>query len=175
MKQDTLYEPSQPARARQLYASLIHDRRPVNAFLSAHHYLGGVPGWKFCMGAFYRFELVGVAVIGRPVSRHEDNGETLEIIRLAFAPGAPKNAPSWLIGRVKQLAWLQGKRRLIAYASTGEGHRGTIYKAAGFELVGETRGEKWSRDGRPRADQDTSPKLKFEIHPGLKTRSTGIQ
>lgn len=175
MRQETLSEPAQPTRARYLSASLIHDRRSVNAFLSAHHYLGGVPGWKFCLGAFHGYELVGIAVVSRPVSRHEDDGDTLEITRLAFAPGAPKNSPSWLIGRVKRVLWLQGIRRLIAYASSGEGHRGTIYRASGFELKGMTKGEPWTREGRPRSDRDVSPKRKFEFLLGLNSRSTGIQ
>ncbi|MDH7578923.1 MAG: hypothetical protein QHH75_14165 [Bacillota bacterium] len=53
--------------------------------------------------------------------------------------------------------------RLIAYADPGRGHKGTIYRAAGWRLVGMTRSSSWTRTGRPRRDAALGSKLKFEL------------
>lgn len=57
----------------------------------------------------------------------------------------------------------KGYERLIAYASTGQGHEGTIYKATNWTPVMETQERVigWSnRSGRK--DRDLSKKIKYE-------------
>ena len=57
--------------------------REANAFVEQHHrHHKGVAGHKFSIGCIQDGQLVGVAIIGRPVSRYLDNGLTLEVNRL---------------------------------------------------------------------------------------------
>ena len=62
--------------------------RPVslaeaNAFVAEHHrHHKPVRGHKFSLGCMVDGQLVGVAIVGRPVSRYLDDGLTLEVNRL---------------------------------------------------------------------------------------------
>ncbi len=51
----------------------------ANAFVSAHHrHHRPVVGHLFSLGAAVAGKIVGVAIVGRPVSRHRDDGETAD-------------------------------------------------------------------------------------------------
>lgn len=55
----------------------------ANAFVAQHHrHHKPVTGHKFSIGCTAEGRLVGVAIVGRPVSRYLDNGLTLEVNRL---------------------------------------------------------------------------------------------
>lgn len=57
--------------------------REANAFVEQNHrHHGPVAGHKFSIGLSDGERIVGVAIIGRPVSRHLDDGWTLEVNRL---------------------------------------------------------------------------------------------
>ena len=57
--------------------------KEANEYVTEHHrHHKAVRGCKFCVALKSDDEIVGVAICGRPVSRHLDNGETLEINRL---------------------------------------------------------------------------------------------
>ncbi|MER5322305.1 XF1762 family protein [Streptosporangium roseum] len=82
-----------------------------------HRYLPPPPGCKFCIGvADDANRLVGVAIVGRPVARHLDDGMTLEVTRTATDGTA--NANSKLYGKAWEAARAQGYRRLITYNHT---------------------------------------------------------
>ena len=71
--------------------------REANAFVEQHHrHHGKVVGHKFSIAAAdtETGEIVGVAIVGRPVSRHLDDGWTLEVNRLCT--NGRKNACSML-------------------------------------------------------------------------------
>lgn len=54
--------------------------REACAFVQAHHRHHRPPqGHKFCVGVALGERLVGVAMVGRPVARHADDGGTLEV------------------------------------------------------------------------------------------------
>jgi hypothetical protein len=56
-----------------------------------------------------------------------------------------------------------GAKRLITYTLAEE--RGVSLKAAGFQIVGTTAGDRWDRPSRPRSDNHpTGPKTLWEIH-----------
>lgn len=65
-----------------------------NFVLENHRHHGPVVGHKFSIGCKKDGRLVGVAIVGRPVSRFLDDGETLEVNRLC-TDGA-KNVCSFL-------------------------------------------------------------------------------
>ena len=57
--------------------------KEANAFVEQHHrHHGKVVGHKFSIGCSDGEKIVGVAIVGRPVSRHLDDGWTLEVNRL---------------------------------------------------------------------------------------------
>ena len=54
--------------------------RNANAFVSEHHrHHKPVTGHKFSVGCVRDGRLVGVAIVGRPVSRYLDDGRTVEV------------------------------------------------------------------------------------------------
>lgn len=90
----------------------------------------------------------GVAIVGRPVARHADDGWTLEVNRCC-TDGA-RNACSMLYRAAWRAARALGYLRLITYTLPDEG--GASLRGAGFKLIGEAGGGSWSRETRPRVD-----------------------
>jgi hypothetical protein len=75
-------------------------------------------GHKYSVGvADQRDVLVGVAVVGRPVARHLDDGLTLEVTRVATDGSA--NACSALYAAAWNAAKALGYRRLVTYTQQG--------------------------------------------------------
>lgn len=129
-------------------------------FVRLHHRHHTPPaGHKFSLGCIKGAELVGVVIVGRPVSRMRDNGETLEVTRLC-TDGTP-NACSFLYGAAARACFALGYRRIGTYILKSE--PGTSLTAAGWKLIGERGGKSWSREWRPRDDKaPLEPKLLFE-------------
>lgn len=119
-------------------------------FIRRHHrhHIPSI-GWKFGLAASLDDQIVGVAVIGRPVSRIRDDGWTLELTRLCT--DGTKNASSFLLGATRRAVFALGYRRLITYTLYTE--PGTSLRAAGWKEVTVNRGGLWSRPGRPRVDK----------------------
>jgi hypothetical protein len=139
------------------------DLDEANAFVARlHRHHGPVVGHKFSLGAALGAEVVGVAIVGRPVSRMRDDGMTLEITRLCT--DGSRNACSFLYGAAARAAFALGFRRIGTYTLPEEG--GSSLRAAGWRLVGERGGGAWGRDGRPRVDKHpTQGKLLWEVAP----------
>jgi hypothetical protein len=105
--------------------------------------------------------LVGVAVVGRPVARMLDDGQTLEVTRVA-TDGSP-NCCSMLYAAAWQATKALGYRRLITYTQTGES--GASLRAAGWRVVAARPPRPgWSRPSRPRADHgvDHTARLRWQ-------------
>lgn len=132
----------------------------ANEFVRQHHrHHKPVPGAKFSIGVADDGEIVGVAIVGRPVARMLDDGFTLEVIRTCTT-GA-KNANSMLYGAAWRAARAMGYRRIGTYTLPEEG--GASLRAAGWRCLGEAGGGSWSRASRPRVDlHPTQVKLRWE-------------
>ena len=77
--------------------------RLARAFVATHHRHHEAPqGGKFAVSAWVGEELVGVAIVGRPVSRVLDDGWTAEVIRVCT--DGTKNACSFLYAHAKRAA-----------------------------------------------------------------------
>lgn len=101
----------------------------------------------------------GIAIVGRPVARNAQDGWTAEVTRVCT--DGTRNACSMLYGAAWRACRAMGYRRLITYTLPEEG--GASLRAAGFRLIGETKGGKWSRTTRPRVDDHpTQRKLRWE-------------
>lgn len=129
--------------------------RDANAFVKAHHrHHRPVKGHKFSIAIAAGEIIRGVAIIGRPVSRNQDDGWTLEINRCCT--DGVKNGCSMLYGAAWRAARAMGYRRLITYTLPEEG--GASLRAAGYRLVGVAGGGNWNCKSRPRLDSDITGK-----------------
>ncbi len=127
-------------------------------FVSQHHRHHAAPqGHKYSVAVTDGQEVRGVVMVGRPVGRHQDDGFTLEVTRCCVQEGTP-NACSMLYAAAWRAARALGYQRLITYTLPSEG--GASLRAAGWRVVGQTRGGEWSRPARLR------PQVR---QPGVKT------
>jgi len=135
----------------------------ANAFVTQHHrHHKPVVGHKFSIGAATEDDIVGVAIIGRPVSRHRDDGLTLEVSRLCT--DGHKNACSFLYSKAARAAFAMGYARIGTYILASE--TGASLTAANWRQIGQSKGGTWNRDGRPRVDKHPlQGKLLFEATP----------
>ena len=132
----------------------------ANAFVRQHHrHHRPVIGHVFSLGAALDGQIVGVAIVGRPVARGRDDGVTAEITRLAT--DGTRNACSFLYGAAARAAFALGFKKIGTYILNTEG--GVSLRAAGWKLIGERGGGSWSVPSRPRVDKfPTQGKLLFE-------------
>ena len=132
----------------------------ANAFVRRHHrHHPPVIGHKFSIGCAVAGEVVGVAIVGRPMSRVLDDGLTLEVTRLAS--DGTKNVCSFLYGACRRASFALGFQRLVTYTLASE--PGTSLVAAGWRVVGEVEGRSWSCPSRPRVDKTPHQnKLRWE-------------
>lgn len=102
-------------------------------------------GHKFSIGVIDETgELRGVAMIGRPVARHYDDGRTAEVNRTC-TDGCP-NANSALYSAAWRAAKAMGYTRLITYTQAGES--GSSLRGAGWTVVGERKARgSWAESG----------------------------
>lgn len=136
------------------------DLDEANAFVALHHrHHRPVVGHKFSLGAALGDNIVGVAIVGRPVARRRDDGMTLEVTRLCT--DGTRNACSFLYGAAARACFALGYRRVGTYLLASE--TGASVRAAGWRLVGGTPGRSWSVPSRPRVDtHPLEPRLLFE-------------
>jgi hypothetical protein len=119
------------------------------AFVAEHHRHHQPPvGHKFSIGVADGAQLVGVAIVGRPVSRViAAEGGTLEVIR--SATDGTRNANSMLYGACRRAAFALGYDRLITYTQDGES--GASLRAAGYRVIASRPARKgWDTPSRPR-------------------------
>lgn len=121
----------------------------ANAFVALHHrHHKPVVGHKFSIGCLSDGQLVGAAIVGRPVSRYLDNGLTLEVNRLCT--DGTKNACSFLYAAAWRAARAMGYRKIITYILDTES--GASLRAAGWTCAGLAGGKRWTGSRRPAVD-----------------------
>ena len=119
-----------------------------------------VIGCKFCIAVSQNEKVVGVAIIGRPVARHLDNGWTLEVNRCCT--DGTRNACSILYGAAWRAAKAMGYKKLVTYTLQHEG--GSSLRGVGWKCVGEAGGGNWNVKSRPRIDTEhQQQKLRWEV------------
>jgi len=137
-------------RAARVYVAQVH----------RHHETP--QGGKFALAAWHEDKHVGVAIVGRPVSRVLDDGWTAEVIRVAT--DGTRNAGSFLYGAAKRAAQAMGYRKVITYTLIEES--GASLRAVGWTRVGlpGARGS-WRCTARPAAKASpTQMKIRWETH-----------
>lgn len=133
----------------------------ANAFVEQHHrHHRPVVGHKFSIGATDGEKIVGVAIVGRPVSRYLDDGLTLEVTRCCT--DGTRNACSMLYAAAWRASRAMGYKKLITYILASE--NGTSIKAAGWKCVGQAGGLRWTGKRKPVVDlYPAQMKMRFEI------------
>lgn len=121
--------------------------KQANAFVGElHRHHSKAQGCKFSIGVAENGNLVGVCIVGRPVSRYLDDGRTLEVTRLCT--DGTYNACSILYSRAARIAKDMGYEKIITYILQRES--GVSLKASGWKCDGEAGGGDWSVPSRPR-------------------------
>ena len=128
-----------------------------------HRHNKPVRGAKFAIGASYNDQLVGVAIIGRPISRHMDDGFTAEAVRVCTNDTSPNNTNSFLYGRCWRIWQQMGGLKMITYTLQKES--GASLRGVGWKIMGETGGWKENKGWTTRPNRDWLP-----IHGQLKFR-----
>ena len=119
--------------------------REANAFVEQNHrHHGPTVGHKFSIGLSDGEKIVGVAIVGRPVARHLDDGWTLEINRLCT--DGTRNACSMLYAAAWRTARAMGYKRLVTYILESE--NGASLRAAGWKCVGQAACGGPEKDGQ---------------------------
>ena len=136
----------------------------ANDFVEKHHRHNKAVdhrSHRFSLGLIQGSELIGVAIAGLPIARKNDDGLTLEVMRVCVLEGYP-NANSMLYARVKRIALLMGYERVITYTLKDES--GSSLKAI-KAVPHSIRIGKWSRPARLRNEQLISfvPKVRWEL------------
>lgn len=92
----------------------------ANAFVAQHHrHSLPVVNHRFSIAATIGEQVVGVAIVGRPLSRALQDGWTVEALRVCT--DGTSNACSFLYGRAWKAARALGWRRLVTYTLAEEG------------------------------------------------------
>lgn len=104
-------------------------------------------GSIFQIGLEEEGKLIGVIMVGRPVSRHLDDGKTLEINRTCVLDDK-KNACSMLMGAACRAGKALGYEKIITYTLSFES--GRSLHAAGFMMESKVLGKLWNSPSRPR-------------------------
>lgn len=129
-------EPSMP-NLRVVPCSL----RKANDFVEAYHRHNlrtSRDGGKFAVAVADGPEVVGVAIVGNPLSATLMDGFTAEVLRACTLPEAPRNCNSLLYGACRRIWFEMGGRKILTYTLTSES--GSSLRGAGWTLAATVKG-----------------------------------
>lgn len=142
----------------------------IDRWIRENHYLHSTPA-----GAVLRLEFlddsqrrIGAMMWCRPTSPKIDQQHILELSRMHFIDDTDRFVESRALSMArkyirKHYPQITG---VIAYSSTAEKHKGTIYLADNWFKISETKSKNGSWESRPgRTDRDLSTKYKFGRSP----------
>lgn len=135
--------------------------KEANLFVAENHrHHKPVVGHKFSIGCTNGEKIVGVAIVGRPVSRYLDDGKTLEVNRLCT--DGTRNACSILYAAAWRAAKAMGYKRMVTYILESED--GASLRAAGWRCTGKAGGLRWTGKRKPKEDlYPAQMKKRYEI------------
>jgi hypothetical protein len=144
--------------------------KEANAFvLSYHRHNKPVAGHRFSIGASDGEKLIGVAIIGRPVARHLQDGFTAEVLRCCVLPDAPKGTCSFLYSRAWKAWAAMGGTKMITYTLDNE--PGSSLRGVGWKIVNQAppvKGKGWTnRPGREWQAVHGQGRLRWEVAANL--------
>jgi len=126
-----------------------------------HRHHKPVQGHRFSLGLEVDGEVVGAAIVGRPVARGVPAYSVAEVTRLVT--DGTRNACSALYGACARVAREMGFDVIQTYILDSE--TWTSLRASGWELDGHTAGGDWNHSkayaGKRRTDQPQEPKQRW--------------
>ena len=130
------------------YVLIPLKRKQAQKFINKFHRHHAAPvGDIFRIGLACNNKLIGVIMVGRPVSRRVDDGLTVEVNRCCVLEGY-KNGCSLLYGAAARIAKNLGYKKIVTYTLDFES--GATMRAVGWQLDHEVRGQKWDQPSRAR-------------------------
>jgi len=139
--------------------------RKANNFVEMYHRHSirtSRDGGKFAIAAVFESSVVGVAIVGNPLSATLMDGFTAEVLRVCVLPDAPRNCNSMLYGACRRIWFEMGGRKILTYTLTEES--GESLRGAGWSMESVIRGhnaQTWGkRDHLRRTEQVILAKTK---------------
>lgn len=142
--------------------------KEANSFVAENHrHYPPVTGHKFSIGVSDGEKIVGVVIVGRPVSRYLDDGWTMEVTRLCT--DGTKNACSMLYAAAWRAGRAMGYRRAVTYILESES--GVSLRATGWKCTGRAGGLTWTGKRKPNENRyPAQMKMRFEKVAGTAAR-----
>jgi hypothetical protein len=140
----------------------------ANDFVEAHHRHSARTsndGGKFAIGLEHDGQLVGVAIVGRPIARMLQQRQEFpaELLRLCTSPACPKGGGSKLYSRAKRIWQLMGGTHWHTYTLDKESK--ATMRGVGFkdDDAVQVKGAQWDREKRRRSKKaiHDEPKLRW--------------
>lgn len=123
--------------------------RKANDFVAEHHRHNGRTarnGGKFAVALKSNNSIVGVAIVGNPLSATYMDGMTSEVLRVCLSPEAPRNSNSMLYGACRRIWFEMGGRKILTYTLTDES--GASLRGAGWTCAAEINGHNTATWGK---------------------------
>lgn len=140
----------------------------ANAFVREHHrHSDAIPrnGGKFAISAVSDQRIVGVVIVGNPLSATYMDGTTAEALRVCVVPDAPKNTCSMLYGAAWRAWRAMGGLRMVTYTLQKES--GASLRGAGWRLAAAAclTSRNWGKGERSRKAKAiyAEPKWRWEV------------
>lgn len=115
--------------------------RKANDFVEVYHRHSirtSRDGGKFALAAALGTSVVGVAIVGNPLSATLMDGFSAEVLRVCVLPDAPRNCNSLIYGACRRVWFEMGGVLILTYTLTEES--GASLRGAGWELAAEVKG-----------------------------------
>jgi hypothetical protein len=115
--------------------------RKANDFVEIYHRHNlrtARDGGKFAVAIAAGANVVGVAIVGNPLSATLMDGFTAEVLRVCVLPTAPRNSNSLLYGACRRIWFQMGGHKIITYTLTEES--GASLRGAGWTLADTIKG-----------------------------------
>lgn len=143
--------------------------REANEFVEAFHRHNGRTardGGKFAIGLDHAGDLVGVAIVGNPLSATFMGQYIAEVLRLCVSEQAPRNSNSKLYAACWHVWQAMGGQKLITYTLSSES--GASLRGAGWKVVGQTKEMKEGQNCRKSTFRQWQPiygqhKFRWEV------------
>jgi len=123
------------------------ERNDIKDFIEQWHYSKSINGLRidYCFKLLDGETIIGAMIYGGVAMANqwkkyaEKESELTELRRLCCIDETPKNTESYFIA--KTIKWIKNNteiKRILSYADLTYGHKGIIYQATHFKLVGQT-------------------------------------
>lgn len=153
--------------------------RKANDFVQDFHRHNGRTardGGKFAIALEHEQKIIGVAIVGNPLSATYMDGFTAEVLRVCLNENAPKNSNSMLYGACRRIWFDMGGLKILTYTLTTES--GASLRGAGWVMVAEIKGHEpatWGKRDhlKSRKNQSITALRKYRWEALNKSRSCG--